>query len=432
VVTRFLHVGDVHLQHGHPRNPDRLASLDQILAHGLAFEGLGAWLIPGDLFHSRSSVTDRNDLAERLVRMADRAPVVLVRGNHDQPGDLDIFAKLKARWPVSVVTRPDVLRVPLPTGETAAIACLPYPDKFGLVAAGVAPGDVVRTAGELLDTIVMTLAHGLETEIAAGCIPLFIGHANIRGAIASTGQPQIGQEIELETAMLARLRAVYCGLNHIHKPQQVGDGVFAGSIAAMDYGEAEAKSVVLIEAARDPSGTWRAQWTRRPLETPPMHHVEGRLTRDGFVTGGGELHHAHIIDWTGCDVRVRYSFKASEKDALDHDSVRRLFAAALRLKIEPIAEPDRALRSQAVADATTLADKLVAYAETLGTVTSDDVLAKLAALEHTDSLQLIANVEHALAVVTDLSPADTQTEVAPDETFEDPADLVPAVLRSGR
>src|SRR3990167_5962571 len=108
-MTRLIHVGDVHLQHGHPRNADRLASLDQIVDEGRQLDQLGAWLLPGDLFHARSTVADRNDLAERLALMADVAPVVVVRGNHDQPGDLDIFSRLKARWPVSLATRPGVL-----------------------------------------------------------------------------------------------------------------------------------------------------------------------------------------------------------------------------------------------------------------------------------------------------------------------------------
>lgn len=399
-VNRFVHIGDVHLQAGHARNADRLASLDQIVADGLALEHLAAWLIPGDLFHTRSSVTDRNELAERLTRMAAAAPIVLVRGNHDQPGDLDIFARLKATWPVYLATRPGVLLVALATGETAAIACLPYPDRFGLVAAGVAPGDVVPTAGELLDVICMQLAHELAVARVSGAIPLFAGHVNVRGAVMSTGQPSIGVEIELDQAMLARLPVVYCALNHIHKPQEVGAGVFAGSIAAMDHGETEAKSYVVVEAVRRPDGSWESSWVRRPLVTPPMFHVEGELTRDGFswqVVGEEAPHDGAAIDWTGCDVRVRYTFKASERAALNEDLVRPNFAGALRLKVEPIAILDRALRSQAVADARTLSDKLVAYASTAGVVASEAVLTKLARLESTDPAQLLADVARTLA-----------------------------------
>jgi len=419
----FLHVGDVHLQAGHPRNADRLASLDQIVDDGLRLERLAAWLIPGDLFHARSSVTDRNDLAERLALMATKAPVVLVRGNHDQPGDLDIFARLKTAWPIYLATRPGVITVPLPTGAIAAIACLPYPDKFGLVAAGVAPGEVVPTAGELLDVICMQLAHELEAVAHITRIPLFAGHANIRGAIASTGQPQIGLEIELDQAILARLPAVYCALNHIHKPQEVGAGVYAGSIAAMDHGETEAKSYVVLEVAQSATG-WVATWTRQPLRTPPMFHVDGTLTRTGFQCAAQE---DQRDSWAGCDVRVRYTYKASEKALLDDGVIRQLFGSALRLKVEAVAQPDRELRAPAVAAAKTLPEKLAAYRQVEQLEPS--VTEKLSALERHDPAALLVDVAATITAIEFSEAEEPRTLVGAEATIDEPALTAQGVLR---
>jgi DNA repair exonuclease SbcCD nuclease subunit len=67
--------------------------------------------------------------------MADAAPVVIIYGNHDRPGDLDGFANLKAGHPIYVIDRPHVLVLRLATQQMAAIFCLPYPQKAGLVAA---------------------------------------------------------------------------------------------------------------------------------------------------------------------------------------------------------------------------------------------------------------------------------------------------------
>ena len=94
----FVHLGDLHLR-GDRRNLQRLAALDQAIAVGMAMAHLEAWLWPGDLNDRRMTIDDRNALAERLRTMADFAPVVICCGNHDLPGDLDVFARLRTRYP---------------------------------------------------------------------------------------------------------------------------------------------------------------------------------------------------------------------------------------------------------------------------------------------------------------------------------------------
>lgn len=392
----FVHIGDVHLQCGHPRNEDRLQALNEIIDETHT-ECVSAYLIPGDLFHMKSTAADRNLLADRLQDLSAHAPVVLVRGNHDAIGDLDIFARLKSRWPVYVVTRPQVLQVPLPTGDTAAIACLPYPDKGGLVVQGVAPGETSQTGLELLDAIFMQFAHELSTLRVSGCIPLFVGHVNVRGSISSTGQPQVGTEVEIDVGHLARLPVVYCGLSHIHRPQEIGRGVYAGSIARLDFGEVEEKSYVVVTCEPDASG-WTAVYERRPLDVPPMFHIDSRLDRHGFSVDSMDESHDEEIhrrlaakDWAGTDVRVRFRFRASERSILDPETtIRPLFAGALRLKIEGIAEPDRDLRAPEVAAAATLEQKLAVYRKVEQLPPS--LVEKLAMLEQHELEHVLAHV----------------------------------------
>lgn len=430
----FIHIGDIHLRHGHPRNPDRLAALAQIIDESHA-EPVSAYLIPGDLFDTKSTVDDRNLLADTLQDFAAHAPVVLVRGNHDAPGDLDIFARLKTRWPVYVVTQPQVLQVPLATGGTAAIAALPYPDKSVLVSRGVTPGETSQTARELLDVIFMQFAQELSTLRVGGAIPLFIGHVNVRGSISSTGQPQVGTELEIDQAILARLPVVYAGLSHIHRPQEVGIGVYAGSIARLDYGEVEEKSYVAVMCERG-AGGWTASYERRSIDVPPMIHIDGRLYRDGFHfehddwmcltcsgTGAGVYHEGEgalpcafcdgtgqRASWAGCDVRVRYRYLASERAALSEACIRERFNDALRLKIESFAEVDRDLRAPEVAAAKTLPDKLAAFykVERLTPAVAD----KLAWLERDDQTQLLAHVAASLKAIESPAPAERATVAA--------------------
>lgn len=395
-MTSFLHIGDTHAQD----RADVLAALDAIIAFGAQQPQLGAWLWPGDLGHTALSIADKNALAERVQRMAGVAPVVICAGNHDAPGDLDIFARLDGEHPIHVVTQPRVLSLPLPTGERASIFVLPYPHKAGLVAAGTPPADVPTVAAAALDAIFMHAAGELAAARARGDLTLMIGHANVGGAITASGQPNIGREIELAPQHLDRLGFIYKGLNHIHVAQEIHGAHYAGSICRLDWGEIDPKSfmVVSYDAARN------ILLSRVPLDVPPMYHVEGELTRDGFTWTvqagpGGRIQEAPAT-WDGCRVRVRYRFHASEKAVLDHASVVAPFAGALEVKPDPIAVPDRALRSPEVAQALTLQDKVAAWCGVAGHVASAGVLAKLAQLETLDRAALLA------AVQAQVAPAD--------------------------
>lgn len=399
-VNRFVHIGDTHLQSTHPRNAERLRSLDQIVTEGLALDHLAAWLYPGDLFHQRSSIEDRNAMAAQLQRAADAAPVLIVPGNHDAPGDLDIFRELKAKWPIIVQNVPAVVPVTLATGDTAAVAMLPYPTKAGLVSAGVAHDDIVLTAADALEAIFMNFAAALSTLRVAGAIPLFMGHVNVANSITSSGQPNVGVEIEIDRAMLQRLPVQYAALNHIHVAQAVGCGVFAGSIAPMNWGEIEAKSYNVVTCERL-SSEWASTIEIRPLATAPLYHVEGNLTRDSFtyrVTEGpnGKAQETPAT-WRGAEVRVRVRFKQSERNTLAMAQVHAEFAEALRLEVEPLAVMDRDVRNPAVALARTLPDKLAAYAGTEHL--AESIAAKLALLEHGDQQQILNDVRAQLALL---------------------------------
>lgn len=393
-----VHLGDFHAAPG-PRNAVRYRALDRVLAEGLALPTLGAWLWPGDLDHLRMGIEDKNALAQRVQVMAHRAPVVICYGNHDLPGDLDFLARLASTFPIYVIDTPQTIRVPLATGQFASIFVLPYPTKAGLAALGVSPAQMVDQASVALDAIFAQAALDLEAARQGGDLTLMIGHVNVSGAMVSTGQPNIGREIELSTSMLDRLGPIYKGLNHIHVAQQVGGAYYPGSICRLDWGEIEEKSYLGIDF--DEHGSYHV--TRKPIDVAPMYHVDGLLTRDEFtyqVTAGpGGALQEKPASWKGCEVRVRYRFKQSEKSILNEALVLAEFAEALRFEREPIAVPDRSLRAPEVAAARTLAEKAAAWCTVSGETATEGTLAKLARLEHGDPVQLLDDVAHALAEI---------------------------------
>lgn len=391
-MSRFVHIGDLHLGPG-PRNADRLRALDAIIAAGCA--RASAWLWPGDLNHGRMAIDDRNALAQRIVTMANRAPVVIVRGNHDLPGDLDIFARLHALYPVRVVTSPEVITLRAPSGDELRIACLPYPDKAALVSAGVGHDD--PAAATVLADLFDRFGAALDTARREGQIPLFLGHVNVAGAITSSGQPNIGREIELDAALLDRLGPCYKALNHIHKAQTIHGATYAGSVCRLSWGEIEPKTWNEIFVYR--GGEYDV--VLHPIDVAPMVHIEGTYSREfGFRwhAEGGCTDDLVATAFANCEVRVRYRFKASERSVVNEARVREPFRHAARLALEPVAVPDRDIRAPQVAMARTLRDKLQAWAETAGETLSDSVLDKLAQLEHGEATALLDQIARRLDV----------------------------------
>lgn len=438
-MTRLVAIGDAHLQHGHRRNADRLQALDQIIREGSALDDLGAWLWPGDIFHQRSLPEDRNEVAPRLQAMADRAPVVMVYGNHDHPGDLHILGRLKARYPIYVIDRPDIVRVQLATGQTAAIFGVPYPHKAEIVAHGISVQDVGTTAAPLLDLMFLAASERLREAAAAGDLTVMIGHATIVGSVSSVGQPMgLERDVAIDAGLLARLGDIPKIFGHIHKPQELHGAHYIGSIGRNDWGEVEAKRYLSVEfggVRRFPlhaSGEWAIY--SHPITSTPLWHVEGDLTRDGFdwtvrrgpdgeslepprvpcpgegphVSGGGPVYEYEtedgpficpicrgdnfITSWQGAEVRVRYRFNADEQAALDLTLVRTPFAGAARIELDPIANRNRAIRAESVVRAASVPEKLAAYVQHTGGTWTPSIDAKLALLQMADGTAFLNSV----------------------------------------
>ncbi len=383
MLTQIPVIGDAHLHPG-PRQADRLKALDQIIAEGLQLPKLGAWADPGDLFHQRSSIEDRNAWADRIVQAANVAPFIICYGNHDMPGDLDIFAKLRAKYPIYVVDRPQVLRVQLATGQWLSVFGLPYPHASGLVAAGTPPESVVETARAALEAIFLHAGAQLEAARQQGDLTLFLGHVNVAGSIVSTGQPQIGHEIELDQALLLRLGDCPKVLNHIHKHQVIGGAAYPGSICRLNWGEIEEKGYLVIEY--NDGATWTLRW--HPIAVPPMYHVEATFAQQAFT-----YDIAPDTIPKGSEVRVRVRFPQAERTFFEMGQPQVLadFAHASRLSIEPVCEVDRGLRAPEVAAAKTLLDKLVAWCHVNGLEPPDGLAEAVAALEHQEPEKVLAD-----------------------------------------
>lgn len=411
MIHHIVHLGDLHLR-SDARNDQRRAALDQVIQQAQQRDDIAAWVWPGDLNDRRMSIEDRNFLAIRLRTMANQAPVLLVYGNHDLPGDLDIFAELATVYPIRVVSRPDVVRVPTATEIDLMVFCLPYPTKGALVAAGMQGDDLLQYGNHALDHIFLGAAGELAAARREGTPTLMIGHINVGGSVASAGQPQIGRELELDPAMLARLGDCPKLLNHIHKGQALHGAWYAGSMCRLSWGEVEDKHALLLgfgptswagfghDGPEDTDGAWAWDLTTLPIDVPPMYHVEGTLDGAAFdytvTTGPDRGTIEEPPSWDGTEVRVRYRFPASARALIDDQVIRGVFEGAARLVLEPVAVPDEALRAPEVAAATTLEEKVAAWARVVGEPLTDGVATKLDRLQQLDGPALLTEVSQGL------------------------------------
>ncbi len=254
------------------------------------------------------------------------------------------------------------------------------------------------------------MASELEAATLDGAIPIFIGHVNVGGSISSTGQPQVGRELELDPALIARLDTVYNGLNHIHRHQEIAGAIYAGSICRQDFGENEPKGFIVVDAT-----DVAASWQFIALEVPEQLLIEGRLTRDGFqfehddwmcgsCLGSGDDQEPGEggpcpaclgrgrREWGGADIRVRYHYKKSETSALDSAHILAEFAGCRSLKLDPIAELEHSVRAPEVAAAVTLNAKVEAYCQRREIPWTHGLAAKLDALQQQPSETILASV----------------------------------------
>jgi hypothetical protein len=106
---RIAHLSDIHLTDS-TAEPTGLAEqraelLELVGRINGAWPNL--WALTGDIFgHTvpyRSTAAERNAFADVLRAMADQAPVIVLSGNHDGANELDLFARIEAKWPIYVV-----------------------------------------------------------------------------------------------------------------------------------------------------------------------------------------------------------------------------------------------------------------------------------------------------------------------------------------
>ncbi len=319
------------------------------------------FLSGGDIYERASTASERLAVAAWLTAMAEVAPVVIAKGNHDREFELSLLRQLRTRHPIIVEEQAAVHVI-----AGVAVAAVAWPDRSRLLAAAgsqSAADDAMRAA-------LQAVLRGLGDQLSEHDGPrILLGHFMCDGAETSTGQPLLGQPIRVGLDDLALARAHLTVMAHIHKAQiwSIGDALalYTGSPYRTTFGQLETKAVTVAEfdGARMLSVV--------QVETPATRMVQ-------IEEEWGALPGSNVDGWLGdppddvrgAEVRLRLSMPSDKREAARAAGAELeaflLKHGALSVKREDQVTTEKRARAPEVAAATTAADKLSAYWKSKG------------------------------------------------------------------
>lgn len=276
---KIFHSGDWHI--GNFKGPEKdgvnLRSLDtkrclETLAERAEQEKPELVLVPGDIFHTGKSYSDRccNEIVtaiEIISRLAAAAnQVVIMRGtpNHDGEGPFKVLDAANFPDNVHIVTNPGVVQT-----EYADIAVLPGFDHD--IFRAKFPGLGKEQENEVFSQELGKIVLGLRVQCREGRPAILMAHYTVPGCNTESGQSQLLTQFEpiLPPESLDAAAYDLVALGHIHKPQVVSgfeNVYYSGSINANNFND---------------EGQERGFW---------IHHFEeGAFGRNGMVFTDSEF-----------------------------------------------------------------------------------------------------------------------------------------------
>lgn len=331
--------------------------LTEWTARGVDFIGFS-----GDWNEVPPNELDQAWSRDYLGRCAMVAPLIQIPGNHDPEGTLSEFhAQHEYKYPITVVTQPDVIRVETKAGPIA-VACVPFVWKAHLLAklGPLSPEESDREAeGALTD-----IFRGLGAKARAMNLPtVALIHGKWRGSKLNEEQPArpLGMEMAIEDIGQIGAQATCVAHIHLHQSTEYnGMPIFTPSSPYyVDYGESKhRKGYVFAELPTD--RTLPAKWEHIQNPVAPMLLLEYKWEGGMFMRDGVQLHEEDL-DATGTDIRFRFHYpKAEEKSAKGAaaELEKELLAAgAVKIKLDPIPIPTETTRSLEIVKAKTLTEK---------------------------------------------------------------------------
>jgi exonuclease SbcD len=263
---RILHTSDWHIGKRLGRH-DRMSEFADVLAEveRLADErDVDLVLVSGDVWDRPFPPMNALTLGlQTLLRLGERRPVVAVAGNHDSADLFEALAPLlrpRNVFLVGAIKRPDEggLVGPDELGVPAVVAAFPFLREGKVVDFMAEAGDWYRAYAEKVAAIAKAYNDALVVRAGANAVPILMAHFMVGGVAIGRDAPRGERELHIGDAYAATVQAIppgpqYVAMGHIHAPQPVPGApvpaYYAGSLLALDFGEAgEEKRVLVVEA----------------------------------------------------------------------------------------------------------------------------------------------------------------------------------------
>jgi exonuclease SbcD len=264
--VRLLHTSDWHIgvttgRMAHARRPDHEKTQAELVAYARDLKP-DLILHTGDLFHvGYPAVDDMRFGLECVKELAALAPVIVLRGNHDNDRLFRVFALLLGSESnltfVDLPPRLDehpVIRVPCSDGTAIALAPLPFVHANRFFGFYPDAESQTVTYADRLGAYERRLGERLLAGFDPGReVAVFGAHLFVQGAVKSGSERQLHVGDEYATRAGDMPAVSYAAFGHIHRPQRIPGLVaarYAGSPIPIDFGEeGEEKSAVFVDAA---------------------------------------------------------------------------------------------------------------------------------------------------------------------------------------
>lgn len=311
-VIRVAHVADTHADE-HSRF-DEHERVMRFISDRIRDSEIDLVVHAGDIFErATTTAREREAVSDWVQAVAESAPLVLVRGNHDS--DLDVLALNRLRTDHNVFTfdRPSTI-----TLAGCEVHCLPWPRRSALVAA-ITPDVPREQVNAMARDALASVLRGFSAGAAhAGWPRIFVGHVDLDGAVTDTDQPMVNGDMSVSLSELALAGADYYALGHIHRHQRAAiDGapvVYPGSPRHCNWGEPTAGKGFVVASFDRVEGRWRCVDVEH-VETPcrPMLLWDDVWGVDKDGAGG----FTRTMGWAvrGAEVRFRYRVQADRREA---------------------------------------------------------------------------------------------------------------------
>jgi exonuclease SbcD len=302
---RILHFADAHIdmanygrhdpQTGLPlRVLDFLKSLDAIVDAAIN-EKVDLVIFAGDAYKDRTPApTFQREWGKRIMRLSQAGiETILLVGNHDlspsigRANAIQEFDTLQVPH-VHVISQPIFLGPDQLGGVPVQVIGLPWVSRSGLMAAMESSALETGTVFSEIETRLTDIVSQMVAQ-ADSTLPLILtAHASVQGAsYGSERTVMLGADLVLPGSMVKNPALDYVALGHIHKPQDLNDGlqppvIYPGSIERVDFGEAQDDKYFVVAHIQKGQAT-RVEWRKLENARPFIDRYVTLGTAEGIT-----------------------------------------------------------------------------------------------------------------------------------------------------